>query len=293
MNARDTAGRLLVGMTVVVLLGGCASGASPTPASATPTPIVTPSAVATTAASPARTSPGWTMVTISDSALGTGRWQDDVVAADAYAKWIEQDLGVQVTVRPFFYGGSTSGFVLQEIRSDASLRAALKSADVIVFDVPTGEGKDLCPWDTAGYRPAAGTPAEYQACGKQLVASYAADAAAIVDEIVALRSPGDALIRAIDLWDVFHPTYEAMGLGTVTHDVSVALNAELTRAAAAHRVPVAQANSTFMGPDGTTDPVAAGDVQPDERHLTDQGITKLANLLRGLGYEKASPTPAP
>jgi hypothetical protein len=48
-----------------------------------------------------------------------------------------------------------------------------------------------------------------------------------------------------------------------------------------------------MGPDGTTDPVAAGDVQRDERHLTDQGITTLAGLLRGLGYEKAGPTPAP
>jgi hypothetical protein len=293
VNASDAARRLPVGLAVAILLGGCAAGASPTPAPATPTPIVTPAAAATAAASPARTSPGWTMVTISDSALGKGRWQDDVVAADAYAKWIEQDLGVRVTVHPFFYGGSTSGFVLQQIRSDPSLRAALQSADVILLTVPSGEGKDLCPWDAAGYRPAPGTPAEYRACGKQLAASYAANAAAIVDEIVAVRSPADALIRAIDRWDVFYPTYQAMGLGTVTHDVSVALNAGLTRAAAAHGIPVAQAHATFMGPDGTTDPVAAGDVQRDELHLTDQGITTLASLLRGLGYEKASATPAP
>ncbi|MCU0479403.1 MAG: hypothetical protein MUE92_11805, partial [Chloroflexi bacterium] len=152
------------------------------------------------------------MVTISDSALGKGRWQDDVVAADTYAKWIEQDLGVRVTVHPFFYGGSTSGFVLQQIRSDASLREALQSADVILFTVPSGEGKDLCPWDAAGYRPAPGTPAEYRACGRQLVANNAANAAAIIDEIVAVRSPADALIRAIDRWDVFYPTYQAMGL---------------------------------------------------------------------------------
>lgn len=270
MNARHTAGRLLVGMTVVVLLGGCASGASP-----------------------AATSPGWIMVTISDSALGKGLRPNDVVAADAYAKWIEQDLGVQVNVHPFFYGGSTSGFVLRKIRSDASLRAAVQSADVIVFTVPSGEGKLLCPWDDAGYRPAPGTPAEYRACGKQLVASYAANAAAIVAEIVALRSPADALIRATDRWDVFYPTYQAMGLGAVTHEVSVALNAGLTRAAAAHGIPVAQAHATFMGPDGTTDPVAAGNVQRDELHLTGQGITTLASLLRKLGYDKASPTPAP
>jgi len=207
MNARGTAGLLLVGMAVVVLLGGCASGASPTPAPATPTPIVTPGAAATTTASPAGTSPGWTMVTISDSALGKGRGQDDVVAADAYAKWIEQDLGVRITVHAFFYGGSTSGFVLQKIRSDASLRAALQSADVIVFDVPMGEGKDLCPWDSARYLPAPGSQAEYRACGAKMAESYAGDSEAIVAEIVSLRGPADALIRAIDLWDLFYPTY--------------------------------------------------------------------------------------
>ena len=233
------------------------------------------------------------MVTISDSALGKGRGQDDVVAADAYAKWIEQDLGVRITVHAFFYGGSTSGFVLQKIRSDASLRAAVQSADVIVFSVPTGEGKDLCPWDSARYLPAPGSQAEYRACGAKMAESYAGDSEAIVAEIVSLRGPADALIRAIDLWDLFYPTYRTMGLGTVTHDMFVALNAALTRAAADHGIPVANARSTFMGPDGTTDPVAAGDVQPDERHLTNQGITKLAGLLRELGYAKVSATPAP
>lgn len=293
MNARGTAGRLLAGLAVMILLAGCAAGASPTPVPATPTPSLILSAAAIATASPTRTSGDWTMVTISDSALGKGRGQDDVVAADAYARWIEQDLGVRVAVHPFFYGGSTSGFVLQQIRSNESLRDALRLADVIVFDVPMGEGKDLCPWDAARYRPGPGTPAEYRACGAKLVASYAADAAAIVDEIVSLRSPADVVIRTTDLWDLFYPTYQAMGLGTVTHDMFVALNAGLTRAAAAHGIPVAQARSTFMGPDGTTDPVAAGDVQPDELHLTDQGITKLAGLLRELGYEKANATPAP
>jgi hypothetical protein len=143
MNAHGTAGRLLGGLTVISLLAGCAAGASPTPAPATRTPPITPSAAATATANPTRASPHWTMVTISDSALGEGRWQDDVVAADAYATWIEQDLGVRVMVHPFFYGGSTSGFVLRQIRSDESLRDALRSADVIVFDVPSGEG-DAC-----------------------------------------------------------------------------------------------------------------------------------------------------
>jgi acetyl esterase/lipase len=56
MNARGTAGRLLVGLTIVVLLGGCASGASPTPTPAAPTPTSVPSvAAATPMPSPAAT----------------------------------------------------------------------------------------------------------------------------------------------------------------------------------------------------------------------------------------------
>jgi hypothetical protein len=48
MNARGTAGRLAVGLASLALVAGCASGASPTPVPATPTPIVTPSAAVAT-----------------------------------------------------------------------------------------------------------------------------------------------------------------------------------------------------------------------------------------------------
>jgi acetyl esterase/lipase len=48
MNARGTAGRLLVGLTIVVLLGGCAAGASPTPAPASSSPAANPSAAVAT-----------------------------------------------------------------------------------------------------------------------------------------------------------------------------------------------------------------------------------------------------
>lgn len=279
--------RLMALMATALIVGACASTAG------TPGPTGTRGAPSTTTGSTATTPSGWTMVTISDSALGTARGPADVAAADAYAAWIQQDLGVQITVHPFYYGGSTSGFVLEKVRSDESLRAALGSADVIVFDVPIGALKDLCPWDAARYAPAPGTPAEYSACGAKMATSYAADSDAIVAEIVSLRSPADALIRTTDLWDFFYPTFQRMGLGSVTHDVYLAINAGLVRAAAARGIPVAQAHSRFMGPDGMTDPVAAGDVQSDELHLTDQGVATLARLLRELGYERAIATPVP
>jgi pimeloyl-ACP methyl ester carboxylesterase len=47
MNACSTAGRLLVGVAVMFLLGACATGASPTTAPASPSPSSVPSAAAT------------------------------------------------------------------------------------------------------------------------------------------------------------------------------------------------------------------------------------------------------
>jgi acetyl esterase/lipase len=61
MNAHGTAGRLLVGLTVVALVGGCASGASGSPAPASPslaaspsTAIATPTPAAAATAAPTR-----------------------------------------------------------------------------------------------------------------------------------------------------------------------------------------------------------------------------------------------
>jgi hypothetical protein len=185
-----------------------------------PTPSALPSA------SP---EPRWLLVTISDSTLGIG--QGDVAAADVYADRIEHDLGVAVTVRSFFYGGSTSGQILSEVRTSTSLRDAIANADGILLDVPLGELKELCPWDDVSYAPGPGTPAEYAACGAEMAMRYEADAGAIMDEIVALRSPAEALIRTTELWKPFYPTFESLGLGPATHQNFLAIWAGLGRAA--------------------------------------------------------------
>lgn len=56
MNEHAKAGRPLVGLAVILLLAGCAAGASPTPVPATPTPVATPSAaIATPGSTPSPT----------------------------------------------------------------------------------------------------------------------------------------------------------------------------------------------------------------------------------------------
>ncbi len=225
------------------------------------------------------------MVVISDSEFGTG---PDQAAADAYAASIGQDLGVIVSIDSFYYGGSTSSYVLSQIRGNASLRDSVRTADVVLFNVPFGELKSLCPWDSSNSKPAPGTLEEYTSCGATMVEHYAADAEAIVTEIVGLRNPAEAMVRTTTLWEDFYRTLQGLGVAAATHPMYQALNAALERTATAHGVAVADAYTALMGPDGTEDPIAAGDLQADEVHLTDQGVAKLALLLRDLGYSPRS-----
>ncbi len=72
MNANGTAGRLLVGLAVVVLLAGCASGASPTPAPTTPAPASLPSEAATAPAPSATATAAATPVPSASVVVTTG-----------------------------------------------------------------------------------------------------------------------------------------------------------------------------------------------------------------------------
>jgi lysophospholipase L1-like esterase len=298
MDARTLGKQSLASLAAVALLAGCAAGATVAPSSSsTGAPLAT--AVLTTG------SPGiaghWDLVSISDSVFGSGD-ENHLEAVDAYAAGIERDLGVDVTIHGYWLGGYTSDQLLDLIQSDEVLRATLSSADVIVFEVPIGEVRSECPWDNVEWHALPGTPAEWRTCTARTAARNTANAGRIMDAIVALRSPADALILASNLWELGYRANVAQGIEPQMHDMFTAANAAVAAAAASHGIPTADARTAFMGPDGGTDPVATGDLLGDMIHLTAQGAAKLAALWRGLGYEKGrtvvsppaeSPVPVP
>ncbi len=278
MDTRTLTKRSLATLAAVALLGGCAATASPTsPPSTTAAPATSPGTAA-----------HWNLVSISDSMFGSGE-ENHLEAVDAYAAGIERDLGVKVTVHGYWLGGYTSDQVLDIIQSDEVLRAALSSADVIVFEVPIGEVRSECPWDNVEWHPLPGTPTEWSGCTARTAARNTANAGRIIDAIVALRSPSDALILASNLWENGYRDSLARGIEPQMRDMFTAANAAVAAAAASHGIPVADAWTAFMGSDGRTDPVATGDLLDDMSHLTPQGAAKLAALWRGLGYEKGRP----
>ena len=292
MDARTFTRRALVGLAVVALVCGCDAGTAvaPSPAPVTAAPAAAASTVTATAAA------HWNLVSISDSVFGSGD-ENHLEAVDAYATGIKRDLGVDVTIHGYWLGGYTSDQVVEKIQGDGALRAQLASADVIVFEVPVGEFRFECPFDNAEWHPLPGTPTEWWTCTARAAARNTANVGRIMDAIVALRSPADALILASNLWEIGYRANLAQGIEPQMHALFTAANAGVEAAAASHGIPVADAWTAFMGPDGTTDPVTTGNLLEDMSHLTAKGALKLASVWRGLGYEKgrtvASRPPAP
>jgi len=239
------------------------------------------------AASPSTTQ--WDYVVLGDSAFQAP--DEATTVADAQARLIKRDVGADAKVYWAYYPGTTSARILDELRYNKPLREAIRTAEVVLFDVPVGQMKQTIPWDETAYQPLPGSPQRYRKGMARMLVDYRRDARAIVEEIVALRSPSAASIRAIDLWQVGYPGFRKMGLGAVMHDAWLGINEAVDRACAAQGVTVVDAYTAFMGPDGRTDPVAAGDILPDQMHLTDKGIAKLAELLHKEGYAEIAPTP--
>jgi len=230
----------------------------------------------------------WDYVVLGDSAFQA---PDEVTTvADAQARLIKRDVGADTKVYWAYYPGTTSARVLDELRYNKPLREAIRTAEVVLFDVPVGQLKQTIPWDEVAYQPLPGSPQRYRKGMARMLVDYRKDARAIVNEIVSLRSPAEASIRSIDLWQMGYTGFRKLGVGTVMREAWLSMNKAVDQACAAQGVTVVDAYTAFMGPDGRTDPVAAGDILPDQMHLTDKGIAKLAELLHKEGYAEIAPT---
>ncbi|MGB7818368.1 MAG: hypothetical protein WBL35_06480 [Ornithinibacter sp.] len=114
---------------------------------------------------------------------------------------------------------------------------------------------------------------------------YEQDVTAIFEEVVALRDPADAIIRATTVWQFLMPTFQAAGTYDVMRPRWQAMNQATLRAAEQHHITTLPAYDTFSGPDGSRDPVAAGDVDVDQVHLTPQGVETFIDLFVGSGLK--------
>lgn len=233
------------------------------------------------------TSERWQYVAMGDS---THR---DV--ATSFESILEEELGVEVDLiqwinpdlESYEIGGERAGDLVGRLRNDEDLRSDLREAEVITFVIPMGLLIDLCPFDRASYQPA-GTNREAQACWPRVLRRYRADVDAFFDELVAIRSPSEAIIRVVDNYQYFWERLHELGVYGTTRRYWPEVNDAIHAAASEHGIPVVHAYDALNGPRGQVDGVAAGWVSSDQLHLSLQGAWRLAELLADLGFEPAA-----
>lgn len=234
--------------------------------------------VAVESSSPSAT-PEWDLVLMGDSVL--------LQPGSTIEARLEQELGVNLQLRDWInpdlskysQGGERSADLVERLRTDENLRQDLRDAEIIVFDVPTGIVNDVCTGD-----PSTATPETSASCFDEAVTLYKPDVEAVFEELVALRDPSEAMIRVTDVWQFLYPTFTAAGVYDAVRPRWQEMNQAVHEAAAQYGIPVVPAYAEFTGPVGDRDPVASGDVQDDELHLTSQGVEGFVDLLVSLGF---------
>jgi lysophospholipase L1-like esterase len=222
-----------------------------------------------------------------------GEW-DYVVLGDSittgypemYKTLIEEDYdgAVSITIKDWHIGGQTSSQLLQNIKTNEKMREDIRNAELITIEIP---------W--AGCRGALALSLSSSSCGgeddqdclRHCLATYESDTTAIYAELVNLRSPTDALIRAHDVYLFHTSTAQEVGAFDVVSSYWQEGNAFVQTTAKSYGIPVANVYDAFMGEDGLPAPEENGLVGTDKIHTTFEGQHLIAELLHELGYERA------
>jgi hypothetical protein len=171
-----------------------------------------------------------------------------------YARLLRQKLGLNVVVTNLAQEGKNSSELLSEVRSDATTRAALKTAQIVLIGIG---GADLNAGDD---RLEAGA-CKSTACYAADLRAFGRNVNATVALVRTLRSPNQAVLRAITLPNVV-PGAKDVVPPFITQRIGVYQNNQLKRyicgAMAKHRGRCVDAYRAFNGPDGTQNAYAKG-----------------------------------
>jgi lysophospholipase L1-like esterase len=219
------------------------------------------------------------LVALGDSlATGTG-------AATGYpaelAELIRTDAGSQVEVVNLAVDGWTTADLLGALQTDEVMREEIGRAHVVTVGIG---GNDLLRARLAYELGRCGGP-DGLACLEQAVV----DIEEGLDEILAAitdLAPADARVRTMDLYHPFVAEDARRGNLELLLPILDAVNQAIHEVAGRHRVPVAEVNAAFNGPDGTDDPVEAGLISEDRRHPSDAGHRLIAERAAELGWER-------
>ena len=201
---------------------------------------------------------------------------------DYYAEFIEEDLDVRVEIHNFSMSGQTTTSLLNRLRTNDELRSALQDAEVIT--IWTG-------WNDLGeplsqYRDGTCGGEDNLDCIQDAVEMLNRNIDAILDEILAVTSPQETLIRIADVGIPFVSTWKHQGwFETLQRPCYEVWRERLIRAAEQRGIAVVYTYYVLNGPNG--DQKMEGIFQEDGIHLNEEGHRLVARLHREVGYDHA------
>jgi len=204
-----------------------------------------------------------------------------------FAVYIEEDLGVKVTVHDETAGSQTAYGLLKKLRELERLRELVSEAEVVTFQGdPTQSISETNPFD---YDCSFGMWGYYVVnCSLETFDKYIADLEAIIEEILLLRDSSPTIIRAMDYYCPIYGEFKEQGIYEECRQCWENSNIAVHQAAAAHNIPVACLYDAFHGPNHDEDPHDKGYLLIDG-HTNEEGQKVIANLFRELGYEPVNP----
>jgi lysophospholipase L1-like esterase len=229
----------------------------------------------------------------SNSGSGGGHWQytamGDSLAVGVlankgyvprYSDDITSDTGVQVTRIDLGQNGAHSGDLLNSLKNDPNFRNSISSSQVVTWDI----GGDDLLHAVGQFRSGTCGGADNQNCLRAAVATFMPNWDAIVQQILAIRSQSNTIIRTMDVYNPFVTELMVAGSFNTIEPYLDQVNAHIAASAAANNIPMAKVHEAFNGPNGDQDPIAKGFIAIDGIHPNDNGHKAIADQLRALGY---------
>jgi lysophospholipase L1-like esterase len=233
----------------------------------------------------------WRLVALGDSIPFGGRYCGDCTPYPTLlARSLRTQSGHPVSVRNLGVPGLTTAQLVDRVRNDGTVRAALRTADIVTItighnDTPWNSRHDPCDGAAAWFGPY--TNARWSAYTARCVDRLAADHATALRTVLAtVRVLRDGQPTLVELTTDWNQVIGEVGIGATARAASkrvldryATVTCTVARAWSARCGDVYRA---FNGPDGTH--AAGANLASDHDHASQRGHQQIAALLGAFGF---------
>ncbi len=202
-----------------------------------------------------------------------------------YREHVQRDLAITAQVVNLGTNGASSGELLARLRTDATYRDAVATADIITLQVGLNDFYGMRgPYASGECR-----GADNQDCLRGMVSLFSANWTGILNEIFVLADPAQVAIRPMDIYYSTVAFDQAAGTFPVLNSYVGEMNQHIAAESVRLGLPPPAVHTAFNGLSGDVDPIAAGYILIDGVHTTDAGNRSIADTLRTTGYLPVEP----